>query len=114
MSSMTASARTFPEFARLPAAARDVRFFRLRVGQIDAFNIGLLQQKGSLFATRPVLFHYIAKREDLDEMAHDLFKVVLSGEVKIPIHARFPLAEAAEAHRALESRETIGSTILLP
>lgn len=83
-------------------------------GQIEAFNIGLLQQKGSLFATRPTLFHYIAKREDLDAMARDLFKVVTKGDVTIPVHARFPLAEAAEAHRLLESRETIGSTILLP
>jgi NADPH2:quinone reductase len=83
-------------------------------GQIDAFSIGLLQQKGSLFATRPTLVHYIAKREDFDAMAEDLFEVVLDGDVKIPIHASFPLAEAAEAHRMLESRESIGSTILLP
>jgi NADPH:quinone reductase len=83
-------------------------------GQIEAFNIGLLQQKGSLFATRPTLFHYIAQRDDLDEMAADLFKVVLDGDVTIPINARFPLAEAARAHEALERRETVGSTILLP
>ena len=83
-------------------------------GPIDAFDIGLLNQKGSLFATRPTLYHYIAKREDLDAMAHDLFKVVAKGDVTIAIHARFPLAEAAQAHRVLESRETIGSTILLP
>jgi len=83
-------------------------------GPIEAFDIGLLNQKGSLFATRPTLFHYIAEREDLDAMARDLFKVVAKGDVTIPIHARFPLAEAGEAHRMLESRESIGSTILLP
>jgi NADPH2:quinone reductase len=83
-------------------------------GPIDAFDIRLLNQKGSLFATRPSLFHYIAEREDLDAMARDLFKVVLKGDVTIPIHARFPLTEASEAHRMLESRESIGSTILLP
>lgn len=83
-------------------------------GPIDKFDIGLLNQKGSLFATRPTLYHYIAKREDLDAMAHDLFKAVGKGDVTIAIHARFPLAEAAEAHRVLEGRETIGSTILLP
>ena len=83
-------------------------------GQIDAFNIGLLQQKGSLFATRPTLFHYIAKREDLDKMARDLFKVVSNGDVKIPIHRRYRLDEVAEAHRALEARETTGSAVLIP
>ena len=83
-------------------------------GPVDSFNIGLLQQKGSLFATRPTLFHYIAKREDLEKMARDLFKVVASGDVKIPIHNRYKLEDVAEAHRALEARETTGSGILLP
>jgi NADPH2:quinone reductase len=83
-------------------------------GPVDAFNIGLLQQKGSLFATRPTLFHYIAKREDLDAMAKDLFKAVKNGDVVIPIHARYALADVAEAHRALEARETTGAAILIP
>lgn len=83
-------------------------------GAIDAFNIGLLNQKGSLFATRPTLFHYIAKREDLDKMARDLFRVVASGTVTIPVHRRFPLDEVANAHRALESRQTTGATVLIP
>ena len=83
-------------------------------GQVDAFNIGILQQKGSLFATRPTLFHYIAKREDLEAMAKDLFKVVKSGEVVIPIHARYKLEDVAEAHRALESRATTGAAVLIP
>ncbi len=83
-------------------------------GQIDAFNIGILQQKGSLFATRPTLFHYIAKREDLDAMAKDLFKVVKNGTVKIPIHGRWKLEDVAQAHEALESRQTTGAAVLIP
>jgi NADPH2:quinone reductase len=83
-------------------------------GSIEAFNIGLLAQKGSLFATRPTLFTHIAKREALDEMAADLFAVVEGGHVRIPIHSRLPLSEANEAHRALESRATTGATVLMP
>ncbi len=83
-------------------------------GPIDAFNIGLLAQKGSLYATRPTLFTHIAKRETLDEMASDLFEVVGSGAVKVEVHARWPLAQAADAHRALEGRSTTGALILVP
>jgi NADPH2:quinone reductase len=83
-------------------------------GQIDAFNIGLLMQKGSLFATRPTLYTYIAKREDLDAMAAELFEVVASGKVKIAVSHVFPLSEVVEAHKLLEGRGTTGSTILVP
>jgi NADPH2:quinone reductase len=83
-------------------------------GQIDAFNINILQTKGSLFATRPTLNHYAAKREDLLEIANDLFEVVASGAVKIPINQKYPLEDAQKAHRDLESRGTTGSTILVP
>jgi len=83
-------------------------------GPIDAFNIGLLAQKGSLFATRPTLGAYTAKREWLLEMAADLFDVVRNGHVTIPVHSRVPLAQAADAHRALESRQTTGATVLIP
>jgi len=83
-------------------------------GPIDAFNIGLLAQKGSLFATRPTLFTHIAKREVLNEMAADLFAVVEGGHVQVPVHRHMKLSEAAEAHRALESRATTGATVLLP
>lgn len=83
-------------------------------GPIEAFNINLLAQKGSLFATRPTLFTYTAKREDLLATAQDLFDVVRSGAVKIPIHARAPLGDVADVHRALEGRDTTGATILLP
>jgi NADPH2:quinone reductase len=83
-------------------------------GPIDAFNIGILAQKGCLYATRPTLFAHTAKREILLAMATDLFQVVSSGRVKIPVHARLPLTQAAEAHRKLEARETTGATILVP
>jgi NADPH2:quinone reductase len=83
-------------------------------GPIEAFNIGLLAQKGSLFATRPTLFTYTAQREDLLAMANDLFEVVSSGAVKIPVHHRVKLSDAAEAHRALEGRQTTGATVLIP
>lgn len=83
-------------------------------GPVEAFNLGILSQKGSLFATRPTLYHYIAKREDLIATAQSLFEVVLSGAVKIPVKQTYPLREAAQAHRDLESRKTTGTTILIP
>jgi NADPH2:quinone reductase len=83
-------------------------------GPVDAFNIGVLAQKGSLYATRPTLNTHTAKRETLDEIAASLFQAVTSGAVEIAIHQRAKLSEAADVHRALEGRETTGATILLP
>jgi NADPH:quinone reductase len=83
-------------------------------GQIDAFNINILQQKGSLFATRPTLNTYAAKREDLLAIANDLFDVVGKGAVKIPIKRKYALRDAQQAHRDLEGRATTGSIILVP
>jgi NADPH2:quinone reductase len=83
-------------------------------GQVEAFNINILQTKGSLFATRPTLNHYVAKREDLVATAEDLFRVVSSGAVKIPINQRYALKDARKAHEELEGRETTGSSILIP
>jgi len=83
-------------------------------GGVEAFNIGLLAQKGSLFATRPSLFAFTADRERLGRMARDLFKVVASGDVKVAIGLRAPLADAARVHVALEARETTGSSVLIP
>ena len=83
-------------------------------GSISAFDIGLLMLKGSLFATRPSLNHYVARREDLVATAGELFEVVADGRVSIPVRQRYALREAARAHRELEARETTGSTILLP
>ena len=83
-------------------------------GPIAVFAINLLQFKGSLFATRPTLNTYGAKRSDLLAMAEDLFTVVGSGAVKIPVNQKYPLKDAAKAHRDLEGRETTGSSILIP
>ncbi|MCI0735123.1 MAG: quinone oxidoreductase [Beijerinckiaceae bacterium] len=83
-------------------------------GPIDAFNLGLLSTKGSLFATRPSLHTYTAKREDLEKMARELFRVVANGEVKVPLHRTVPLDDAVSVHRALEGRETAGATVLIP
>jgi NADPH2:quinone reductase len=73
---------------------------------------GLLAQKGSLYLTRPTLFHYIATREQLQQSANELFDMVSSGKVKVEVQQRFALKDAAEAHRALQARKTTGSTIL--
>ncbi len=83
-------------------------------GQIEGFNLGLLSAKGSLFATRPSLHNYSAKRADLEKMARDLFRVVASGAVKIPLHRSEPLDGVVNVHRALEGRETTGATVLIP
>jgi len=83
-------------------------------GAVPPVNIGILAQKGSLFLTRPTLVNYTSKREDLLTAARELFAVVKKGAVKITINQRYPLREAAQAHRDLESRKTTGSTVLLP
>ncbi len=83
-------------------------------GSIEAFNPSILQQKGSLFMTRPTLVHYIASRDDLLTTANDLFNVVAGGAVKIPVNQTYPLKDAVKAHRDLESRKTTGSSILIP
>ena len=83
-------------------------------GAIDAFNILLLQTKGSLFATRPTLVHYGAKREDMVSMAKNLMDVVAKGAVKIPVKQTYALKDAAKAHIDLEARKTVGSTVLIP
>ena len=83
-------------------------------GPVPPFDVGVLSRKGSLFLTRPTVFTYIARREDLLRGAAELFEMVLSGKVKIEIGGTWPLAQAAEAHRALQSRSTTGSLILLP
>ncbi len=83
-------------------------------GPVPPFAPGALGPKGSLYLTRQTLFSHIATRESTQAMAYDLFAVVSSGAVKIRIDQRFPLAQAADAHRALEARKTTGSTILLP
>lgn len=81
-------------------------------GPIEPFAPALLAQKGSLYLTRPTLFTYITDPAELQAAAAELFAIVAAGKVKIEIHQRFALADAAEAHRALEARRTTGSTVL--
>ena len=83
-------------------------------GPVPAFEPAILSKMGSLFLTRPTLFHYTARREDLLAMADELFAVVASGQVRLSINQRYPLQDAAIAHRELEARRTTGSTILIP
>jgi len=81
-------------------------------GPVDGVNMGVLGPKGSLYVTRPTLMTYTATRKDLELSAGRLFEIVASGEVKLTIGQTYPLAEAAQAHRDLESRKTTGSTVL--
>jgi NADPH2:quinone reductase len=83
-------------------------------GPVTGLDVGLLATKGSLYLTRPTLATYTAKRADLVAAAQDLFDVVQSGAVKIAVNQTFPLSAAAAAHTALESRQTTGSTVLIP
>jgi NADPH:quinone reductase len=83
-------------------------------GAVPPFEPGILSAKGSLYLTRPTLFHYTRNAKELQETAEDLFAVILSGAVKIAVHQRFPLAEARQAHEALHSRATTGATVLIP
>jgi NADPH2:quinone reductase len=83
-------------------------------GVIQNFDMAILAQKGSLFATRPTLFVYAAKRDALEKMAAELIDVVQKGIVKVDVNQEFPLGKAADAHRALEGRQTTGATVLIP
>jgi NADPH:quinone reductase len=81
-------------------------------GPVEPFAPAILAQKGSLYLTRPTLYHYIATRQQLEQSASELFEMVANGKVKIEVQQRFALKDAAAAHRALEQRKTTGSTIL--
>ncbi len=83
-------------------------------GAVPPVEPGILSAKGSLYLTRPTLFHYTRTTGELQETADDLFAVIQSGAVRIAINQRFPLAQAREAHEALHSRATTGATILVP
>jgi NADPH2:quinone reductase len=83
-------------------------------GAVPPVNLRELVAAGSVFVTRPTLFDYVAARPELERSAERLFEMIRSGAAKIEIGARFPLKEAADAHRALEARSTTGSTLLIP
>jgi len=83
-------------------------------GPVPAFNPGVLAQKGSLFLTRPTLFHYVADRPSLEWRAGEVLGAAAAGQLTVRIGATFPLAEAEAAHRALEGRQTTGKVLLIP
>jgi NADPH2:quinone reductase len=82
-------------------------------GAVGPFDPQVLNQRGSLFLTRPTLGHYIATRAELERRSADVFQWVGDGTLSVRIDREFPLAEAAEAHRALESRRTTGKLLLV-
>ncbi len=83
-------------------------------GPVPPFTLQELASRGSLYVTRPTLFTHIARRASLEEMAAELFDMVASGKITIPVNQRYALKDVAQAHRDLEARKTTGSTILLP
>jgi NADPH:quinone reductase len=83
-------------------------------GPVAPLDPQVLNAKGSLFLTRPSLFHYIATRDDLVRRATEVLTWIQKGELKLRIGATFPLAEAAQAHRDLEGRKTTGKVLLIP
>jgi NADPH2:quinone reductase len=83
-------------------------------GPPPPLSVGVLSQKGSLYVQRPTLGTHTATREVSQQMADELFAMVASGQVKVPVERRYPLAEAARAHRDLEGRTTTGAGVLLP
>jgi NADPH2:quinone reductase len=83
-------------------------------GPVPPFDAAILNAKGSLFLTRPSLFHYTADRASLDKRAGDVLGWIASGKLKIRMEHTFPLADAAAAHRSLEGRKTTGKVLLLP
>ena len=83
-------------------------------GAVDAFNLAILGQKGSLYATRPTLFTYLGERARLETMARELFEVVGNGTVKIEVSEAAPLGDVARVHAALEGRKTTASVVLIP
>jgi len=83
-------------------------------GPVPPLDLQLLAQKGSLWVTRPTLFNYANPRENMIAMANEMFELMRAGKIKAEVHQTFPLSKAADAHRALQGRQTTGATLLLP
>jgi NADPH2:quinone reductase len=83
-------------------------------GAPDALDLQVLSNKGSLFITRPSMMTYTADTEELRQCLGDVFERVVSGEIKVEVNQRYPLADVRQAHTDLEGRKTTGSTVLLP
>ena len=88
--------------------------FGTTTGAPPPVEAGLLQKCGSLYFTRPTLVTYTAKRQELEASAKALFDLIAEGALKVRVNQRYPLADAVEAHRDLESGRTIGSSVILP
>ena len=83
-------------------------------GAVPPFDLIQLSQKGSLYVTRPSLHHYIRTRAELEQRSGDVLKMIVDGELRIRIHATYPLAEAQQAHRDLEGTKASGKLLLIP
>jgi NADPH:quinone reductase len=83
-------------------------------GKVPPFDIGILSQKGSLYLTRPTLAAYTASRAELEATAKDVFEVIREGKVKVEVRHRYQLADAAQVHRDLQGRKTVGSIVMTP
>lgn len=85
-------------------------------GAVTGVNLGILNQKGSLYVTRPSLQGYITTRDELTEASNELFSLIASGVIKVDVSdaQKYPLSEAQRAHEVLESRATEGSSLLIP
>jgi NADPH2:quinone reductase len=83
-------------------------------GPVPPFDAGILNQKGSLYLTRPSLGHYVLTREELLWRSDELFTAILDGSLKVSVDRTYTLADAAQAHRDLESRKTTGKLLLIP
>ena len=83
-------------------------------GPVPPIDLGILNVKGSIYVTRPSLAHYTATEDELEWRAGDILKWIAAGKLKLRIDRTFPLKDASEAHRALESRQTTGKVLLIP
>ena len=83
-------------------------------GPVPPFDLMVLAQKGSLYVTRPTLGHYIATREELLARSGAVFGMITAGKLKLRMEQTYPLAQAPQAHRDLESRKTTGKLLLIP
>jgi NADPH:quinone reductase len=107
-------ATTFTGSLRCLAPRGLLALFGQSSGPVPPFDPQELNRRGSLYLTRPTLAHYVATREELVARSNELFGWIADGSVKVRVHAEYPLAQAAEAHHALESRSTTGKVLLVP
>ena len=105
---------TFDKSVQVLAPRGMMALYGQSSGPVLSFDPGILAQRGSLFLTRPSLFHYVAAREELLERASDVLGWVADGSLKLRVEREIPLANAAEAHRLLEGRKTTGKVLLIP